>query len=57
MKRVYLTVAISLITSLISVNAQDRRTNQQLRVLKDYNPSSVSFDGSLNRKKLNVYFI
>ena len=56
MKTIYITIAI-MITSIVSLNAQDRKNKATAGIKGGYNVSSVSFDGTSETGKLHGYHI
>lgn len=56
MKIIYITIAL-MITSIMSLNAQDRKNKSTAGIKGGYNVSSVSFDGSSETEKLHGYHI
>ncbi|TXD52776.1 MULTISPECIES: porin family protein [unclassified Polaribacter] len=56
MKTIYITIAL-MITSIISLSAQDRKNKSTAGIKGGYNVSSVSFDGSSETEKLHGYHI
>tara|TARA_B100000795_G_scaffold162168_1_gene121845 strand:- start:2074 stop:2661 length:588 start_codon:yes stop_codon:yes gene_type:complete len=56
MKTIYITIAL-MISSIISLNAQDRKNKATVGVKGGYNVSSVSFDGTSETAKLHGFHI
>ena len=56
MKTIYITMAL-MITSILSLNAQDNKNKAIAGIKGGYNISSVSFDGSSETGKLHGYHI
>lgn len=56
MKTIYITIVL-MITSVISLNAQDRKNKATAGIKGGYNVSSVSFDGSSETAKLHGFHI
>jgi hypothetical protein len=56
MKTIYITIAL-MITSIISLSAQDRKNKATAGIKGGYNVSSVSFDGTSETAKLHGFHI
>ncbi|AUC85765.1 hypothetical protein CW731_10910 [Polaribacter sp. ALD11] len=56
MKKIYITIAL-LITSVISLSAQDRKNKATAGIKGGYNLSSVSFDGTSETSKLHGFHV
>lgn len=56
MKTIYITVAL-MITSIVSLNAQDRKNKSTAGIKGGYNLSSVSFDGTSETSKLHGFHV
>ncbi len=56
MKTIYLTIAL-MVTSILTLHAQDRKNKSTAGIKGGYNMSSVSFDGTSETDKLHGYHI